>query len=113
MTTTGSEGDTCRRRPRCAPAGATWMSSVRLAGTIPRRRMSSVKEVIVSSWAIFGSLTNVPLPCRRTSMPFADELVERGADGEARDAQLGRQLPLGGNRIAHPELLDQVEHRGS
>ena len=39
------------------------------AGTMPRRTMSSVKEVIVSSWAIFGSLTNVPLPCRRTSMP--------------------------------------------
>ena len=44
-------------------------SSVRLAGTIPRRCMSSVNEVIVSSWAIFGSLTNVPLPCRRTSRP--------------------------------------------
>ena len=35
-------------------------------GTIPRRRMSSVNEVIVSSWAIFGSLTNVPLPRLRT-----------------------------------------------
>ena len=32
-------------------------------------RMSSVKEVIVSSCAIFGSLTNVPLPWRRTSIP--------------------------------------------
>ncbi len=31
--------------------------------------MSSVNEVIVSSWAIFGSLTNVPLPCRRTRSP--------------------------------------------
>ena len=36
---------------------------------MPRRRMSSVNEVIVSSWAIFGSLTNVPLPRRRTSRP--------------------------------------------
>ena len=42
---------------------------MRLPGTMPRRTMSSVKEVIVSSWAIFGSLTNVPLPCRRMSMP--------------------------------------------
>ena len=45
-----------------SPAGVTWMSSVRLPGTMPRRRMSSVNEVMVSSWAIFGSLTNVPLP---------------------------------------------------
>ena len=40
--------------------------SVLLAGRIPRLRMSSLKEVIVSSCAIFGSLTNVPLPRRRT-----------------------------------------------
>jgi hypothetical protein len=37
-----------------------------LAGFIPRRRMSSVNEVMVSSCAIFGSLTNVPEPRRRT-----------------------------------------------
>ena len=35
-------------------------------GIIPRRRMSSVNDVIVSSCAIFGSLTNVPLPRLRT-----------------------------------------------
>ena len=46
--------------------GVTRRSSVRLDGTIPRRCMSSVKEVMVSSCAIFGSLTNVPLPRRRT-----------------------------------------------
>ena len=69
MITTGSEGETCSRRPRCAPAGVTRKSRVRLPGTMPRRCMSSVKEVIVSSWAILGSLTNVPLPCRRTSIP--------------------------------------------
>ena len=78
-------------------------------GTMPRRRMSSVKEVIVSSWAIFGSLTNVPLPCRRTSMPVADEVVERRANGQARDAEVGAELPLGRDRVADAELLDQVE----
>ena len=62
MITTGSDGETCSSRPRWAPAGAMRRSSVRLAGTMPRRCMSSVNEVIVSSWAIFGSLTNVPLP---------------------------------------------------
>ena len=49
------------RRP-----GRSRGSSVRLAGSIPRRRMSSVNEVIVSSCAIFGSLTKVPAPRRRT-----------------------------------------------
>ena len=67
MTTTiGSEGETCRIRPNQGPAEVVRRSSVRLAGSIPRRRMSSVNEVIVSSWAIFGSLTNVPLPRLRT-----------------------------------------------
>ena len=40
--------------------------TVRDPGTIPRRRMSSLNEVIVSSWAIFGCWTYVPLPRRRT-----------------------------------------------
>ena len=69
MMTTGSEGETCSSRPRWAPAGTTRRSSVRDAGVMPRRCMSSVKDVIVSSCAIFGSLTNVPLPWRRTSNP--------------------------------------------
>ena len=77
---------------------------------MPRRCMSSVKEVIVSSWAIFGSLTNVPLPCRRTSMPVADEIVERRPHRQARDAEVDAELPLGRDRVADAELLDQVEH---
>ena len=40
--------------------------SVRLPGRIPRRRISSLNDDIVSSCAIFGSLTYVPLPRRRT-----------------------------------------------
>ena len=42
------------------------IDSVRLPGTRPRRRMSSLNEVIVSSWDIFGCWTYVPLPRRRT-----------------------------------------------
>ena len=52
------------RRP-----GRSRSPSVVLPGSIPRRRMSSVKEVIVSSWAIFGSLTKVPEPRRRIRYP--------------------------------------------
>jgi hypothetical protein len=33
---------------------------------MPRLRISSLNEDIVSSCAIFGSLTKVPLPRRRT-----------------------------------------------
>ena len=64
--TTGSDGETCRRRPRCAPAGATRELERAARRHHAAPRMSSVNEVIVSSWAIFGSLTNVPLPRRRT-----------------------------------------------
>ena len=77
---------------------------------MPRRRMSSENEVIVSSWAIFGSLTKVPLPRRRIEVPFADELVEGGAHGQARDAEVDAQLPLGGDRLPDREPLDQLEH---
>src|SRR5256886_4438545 len=48
-TTTGSDGDTCRTRPSLAPACTTSSSSVRLLGVMPRARMSSVKELMVSS----------------------------------------------------------------
>src|SRR5919198_1992394 len=41
---------------------------------------------------------------------LADELVEGGADGQARDAEVCAQLPLRGDGLAHAELLDQVEH---
>src|SRR5438876_3018341 len=106
---TGSEGETRRRRPSRAPAGDTRSSSVSLAGRNPRLRMSSVKDVIVSSCAIFGSLTNVPAPRRRTRYP-SREVVERGSDGQAGHSEIGAQLPLGGDRLAHVEPLDQIEH---
>ena len=41
---------------------------------------------------------------------LAHELVERGANGQARHAEVETELPLGGNRIADPELVDQLEH---
>ena len=68
-TIVGSEGETLRKRPSLAPAATVFSSIVRLVGRMPRRRMSSVNEVIVSSWAIFGSLTKVPLPRRRIRCP--------------------------------------------
>ena len=41
---------------------------------------------------------------------LADEIVERGPHGQARDAQIDAQLALGGNRRADAELLDQVAY---
>ena len=83
---------------------------MRLAGSIPRRRMSSVNEVIVSSWAIFGSLTNVPLPALADEVAVADEIVERGADGQPREAEVGGELALGRDRVTDRERVDQGEH---
>jgi hypothetical protein len=39
-----------------------------------------------------------------------DEIVERGADGETGDAELAAQAPLGRNRLADLQLVDQLEH---
>ena len=71
--------------------------------------MSSLKEVIVSSCAIFGSRTKVPAAAPAHEIALAHELVERGADGQARDAEVGAELPLGRDRAADAEALDQVE----
>jgi hypothetical protein len=41
---------------------------------------------------------------------LADEVVQCGADRQPRDAEVGAQLTLRGDRVADRELLDQVEH---
>ena len=41
---------------------------------------------------------------------LADEIVERRSHRQARDTEVGAQLPLGRDRVADAELLDQVEH---
>src|SRR5205814_6807716 len=41
---------------------------------------------------------------------LADELVERRAHGEARDAEVAGQVALGRDRVADLEALDQIEH---
>ena len=97
-------------RPRRAPAGTTSSASVRLAGTIPRRRMSSVNEVIVSSCAIFGSLTNVPAPRRRTRWPSRTRSSSAARTVSRDMPRSALQLPLRRDRVADRELLDQVEH---
>ena len=58
--------DAAGNRPRRAPASSLVERERAAPGTIPRRRMSSLNEVIVSSWAIFGCWTYVPLPRLRT-----------------------------------------------
>jgi hypothetical protein len=71
--------------------------------------MSSLKEVSVSCWAIFGSLTKVPAPWRRSSSR-PDEVVEGGADGQAGDPEVAAQAPLRRDGLAHLQLVDQLEH---
>src|SRR6266496_1417358 len=48
-------------------------------------------------------------PAATDEITVANELVERGPDGQARDAEVGGELTLGGNRLADPELFDQLE----
>jgi len=55
------------------------------------------------------------LDVRATAAPADDialpgEVVQGGPDGQAGDAEIGGELPLGGDGIAHAEALDQVEH---
>ena len=57
ITQTSSTGEICSRWPSLAPAARHWKSTTRLPGRIPRRVMSSLKEVMVSGSAIFGSAT--------------------------------------------------------
>src|SRR3954471_10149908 len=40
----------------------------------------------------------------------ADEVVERGADGQARDPELTAQAPFGGDGLADLQLVDQLEY---
>jgi hypothetical protein len=40
---------------------------------------------------------------------LSDELVEGGAHGQPRDAEVGAELPLGGDRAADAHALDEVE----
>src|SRR5207302_10769462 len=41
---------------------------------------------------------------------LADEPVESGAHGQPGDAEVGAQLSLGRDRLADPQLLDEIEH---
>ena len=59
--------------------------------------------------ATFGSATNVPAPLPAHEVALAHELVERGAHGQAGDAEVDAELPLGRDRRADRERLDQLE----
>ena len=107
---TGSDGETCRMRPSRAPAGTVRNSSVRLPGVRPRWRMSSLNDVIVMPFATFGSATKVPGAAAARQVALAHELVERGADGQPRDAEIEAEQPLRRDRVADLERLDQLEH---
>ena len=113
MITTGSEGETCSRRPRCAPAGVTRKSRVRLAGHHP-----ATLHVLGEGGhrQLLGDLRLAherPAPVPAHEHAVADEIVEGRSDGQARDTEVDAELPLGRDRVADPELLDQVEHPGT
>src|SRR5262249_35668653 len=42
--------------------------------------------------------------------PLADEVVEGGADGQSRDAEIRAELALRRDRIADAEPLDEIHH---
>src|SRR5438067_3116407 len=50
-----------------------------------------------------------PAAAPADEVALAREVVERGANGEPRDAEIGAQLALGGDRRPDAELLDEVE----
>ena len=64
----------------------------------------------MSCCEIFGCWTYVPLPRAAHEIALAREVVERGTDGEARDAEVDAELPLGGDCGADAEPLDQLHH---
>src|SRR5918993_455377 len=119
-----SDGETCRQRPRYAPAVVTVSDSVLLPGRIPRCTMSSLNDVIVSSCAIFGSRTKVPLPRRRTmrpGQPVTEDHVAGRADLDLRstlelvelinDEDAG--VPVAVRSAAHPlaVAIDAIAER--
>src|SRR5205823_3337294 len=50
-----------------------------------------------------------PAAAPADEVALAREVVERGAHGEPRDAEIGAQLALGGDRRPDAELLNEVE----
>ncbi len=84
--------------------------SVVLPGTMPRRRMSSLNEVIVELLRDLRLLHVGAAAAPAHEVPLARKVVERGADGQPRDAEIDAQLALGGDRGADAEPLDQLEH---
>ena len=63
----------------------------------------------VSSWAIFGSLTKVPGATAAHEDTLADEVVERGAHRQARDAEVDADWRSEG--IASPILRRSIRSR--
>ena len=43
-------------------------------------------------------------------VPVADEVVEGGAEGQARDAEVAAEPPLGRDGFSDLELVDELEH---
>ena len=107
--TTGSEGETCRMRPRRAPAGISRRSSVRLPGC------EAARAHVVAERRDVDALRDLRLGDERAGAAPADEvalaheLVERRAHGQPRDAEVDPELALGGDRLADAERLDQLE----
>ena len=76
----------------------------------PRFRMSSLNEVDVGA---LGDLRLRDERARTTSahqVALAHQLVERCADRQSRDTEVDAELPLGRDRVADSERLDQLEH---
>ena len=85
---------------------------------MPRRAMSSVKEVSSDSDCSTRSTrgaTKVPEPCRCTRMPPLHQILHGLAHGDARHVGLDRDVALGRQRIARPDdaAADRVLDRSA
>ena len=110
ITRISSDGETWRSRPSRAPA------SSRVEREGPAAGDHAAAAHVLAERGHRQLLRDLRLldvgaaAAPADEVALAGEVVERGADGQARDAEIGAELPLGGDRGADAEPLDQVEH---
>ena len=72
--------------------------------------MSSLNDVIVIPFATFGSATNVPAPRRRVRWPSRTSSSSAARTVRRETPRSDAEQPLGRDRVADLERLDQLEH---
>ena len=109
MMTTGSDGETWRSRPRCAPAGVDAEVERPAPGHHPAPPHVLGERGHRQLLRDLGLADERPAAVTPDEQSLAHELVERGANRQPRHAEIDGQLALRRDRLADAELLDQVE----